>query len=385
MQERPRKVDFVFFDAGGGHRAAATALKSVIEKQRGWDVRLVNFQEILDHLDIFRKISGIRLQDVYKLILKKGWTLGSPQMLVIMHTLIRLYHPAQVSELKKFWEESKPDMVVSVIPNFARALYQSLQAALPKTPLVTILTDLADYPPHFWMEPGQDQYWICGSERAVRQAMAMGYAREKVLRVSGMVLNPRFYEPVMMDRVAERRKLRLEPERPTGLILFGGQGSTVMESILQRLAEDQTAAQFIAICGKNDALRRRLSDRKWPMPVHVEGFTTEIPAFMHLSDFMIGKPGPGSLSEAMHMRLPAIVERNAWTLPQERYNAEWLTENETGLVLSSFRDVDKAVRQLLAGNTLDLYRANTHKLTNRAVFEIPSLLERIMEAGGSAT
>ncbi len=47
---------------------------------------------------------------------------------------------------------------------------------------------------------------------------------------------------------------------------------------------------------------------------------------MHASDFFIGKPGPGSISEALAMKLPVIVERNAWTLPQERYNADWVTE-----------------------------------------------------------
>src|ERR1700685_501495 len=63
--QRTTRLDFVFFDAGGGHRSAANALKAVIEQQgRGWEVRLVNLQEILDPLDIFRKYTGIRMQDV---------------------------------------------------------------------------------------------------------------------------------------------------------------------------------------------------------------------------------------------------------------------------------------------------------------------------------
>ena len=80
MKKIVKRVHFLFFDAGGGHRAAATALKSVIEQQnRPWDVRLVNLQEMLDSLDIFRKVTGIRLQDMYNLMLAKGWTLGSAQ------------------------------------------------------------------------------------------------------------------------------------------------------------------------------------------------------------------------------------------------------------------------------------------------------------------
>src|SRR5215470_8103773 len=98
------QIDFIFFDAGGGHRSAALALKSVIERQqRPWDVQLVNLQEILDPLDIFRKYTGVRLQDVYNLALKKGYTLGSKFLVRGMHGLIWLYHSGQVKLLTKFW------------------------------------------------------------------------------------------------------------------------------------------------------------------------------------------------------------------------------------------------------------------------------------------
>src|SRR5882757_7161349 len=106
-----KKLDFLYFDAGGGHRAAANALKQVIEQEgRPFEVRLVNLQEVLDEVDIFRKFTGLRLQDVYNLLLKKGWTLGSPQLMVAMHALIRLFHAQQVKVLDAFWRKSRPDM-----------------------------------------------------------------------------------------------------------------------------------------------------------------------------------------------------------------------------------------------------------------------------------
>jgi hypothetical protein len=61
---------------------------------------------------------------------------------------------------------------------------------------------------------------------------------------------------------------------------------------------------------------------------------------MALSDFFIGKPGPGSISEAMAMHLPVIIERNIWTLPQERYNADWVIEKKVGFVLPNFREIE---------------------------------------------
>ncbi len=341
---------------------------------RPWDIRLVNLQEVLDSLDIFKKITGIRLEDVYNLMLAKGWTLGSAQGLVFMHGIIRLYHRPVVRLLTEYWAKTRPELVVSVVPNFNRAMYESLRAALPQVPYVTILTDMADYPPHFWIEPGQDQYFICGTDHAVRQARALGHPAERIIRASGMILRPKFYEPITINRAAERTRLGLDPSRPTGLVLFGGQGSHVMLDIARELAD----TQLIMICGKNEKLAQRLRAHPTRAPHFIEGFTHEVPYYMHLADFFIGKPGPGSISEAVAMRLPVIVECNAWTLPQERYNADWVIENGVGMVLQNFRGIREAAATLLA--SLDQYRTAVEKIENRAIFEIPYMLTKILAA-----
>ncbi|HEY6390527.1 MAG TPA: galactosyldiacylglycerol synthase [Bryobacteraceae bacterium] len=367
-----KKLDFVYFNAGGGHRAAANALKNIIRQQgRPWEIRLVNLQEVLKPLDVFYKYTGIDMEDVYNLLLKKGWTLGSPQLTVAMHGLIRLYHRAQVRMLQRFWSEGRRDLVVSLVPNFNRALHQSLSG----TPLVTILTDLADYPPHFWIEQ-QRQYLICGTAKAVEQAKALDHSAQAIFQTSGMILRPNFYEPVTVDRGEERKKLGLDSELTTGLVLFGGEGSNVMLDIARRVT---ARAQFIFICGKNQKLAERIRRLPTRFAKYVEGFTGEIPYYMHISDFFIGKPGPGSISEALAMRLPIIVERNAWTLPQERYNTEWIREKQVGIVLKSFRDIDAGLKELLEPTNYTRFRANTAAIKNRAVFEIPEILESVMQ------
>jgi 1,2-diacylglycerol 3-beta-galactosyltransferase len=374
-----KRLDFLFFDAGGGHRAAATALKLVIDEQRRpWEVRLVNLQELLDPLDVIRRFTGLRLQDVYNLMLKKGWTLGTPQLTVAMHALIRLYHKPQVRLMEQHWLRSGPDLVVSLVPNFNRAVAESLGKALPGVPFVTILTDIADYPPHFWIER-ESQYLVCGSDRAVEQARALGHRDDRIFRVSGMIIHPRFYQAGAVDRAAERRRLGLDPERTTGLVLFGGQGSGVMLRIAERLDRSALPVQLILICGHNRKLYERLRARRSRMPAFVEGFTTEVPYYMQLSDFFIGKPGPGSISEALAMHLPLIVERNAWTLPQERFNADWVVERGVGLVVPNFRHVEGAVARLLEPASFARCRANAAAVSNRAVFEIPDILAKIVQ------
>jgi len=380
--EKTPTLDFVYFDAGGGHRNAATALQGVIaSRDYGWNVRLINLQEVLDPLDIFRKITRIRLQDIYNLLLAKGWTLGSPQLLPLMQGVIRIYHRAQVRLLAEYWERQRPSMVVSFVPNFNRSLFESLRKALPGVPLVTILTDLADYPPHFWMEK-QPQYFICGTERAKEQAIGMGHSSDRVFQVSGMILRPQFYETQSIDRREERERLGLDPYLPTGVVLFGGEGSNVMYSIAERLGNCSANLQLFMLCGRNTKLRERVGALDTKNKIFTEGFTREIPYYMHLSDFFIGKPGPGSISEALKMNLPVIVERNAWTLPQERYNTEWIREQGVGIVLGNFREIADAVNELVQSDRLTSIKRKISAVDNRAVFEIPEILERILAGTG---
>ena len=200
-----------------------------------------------------------------------------------------------------------------------------------------------------------------------------------------MILHPRFYEPPIANRTAERERLGLRADLPTGLVLFGGHGSQVMLEIAERLDRSQLDLQLIFVCGKNQKLANELRARKSRIPCFVEEFTTRVNYYMQLSDFFIGKPGPGSVSEALAMRLPVIVECNAWTLPQERYNADWVLEKEVGLVLHSFKNIDSAVAQLIEPSALARYRANAEALYNRAVFEIPDILEKILEQSRGST
>jgi 1,2-diacylglycerol 3-beta-galactosyltransferase len=378
------RIEFVFFDAGGGHRAAATALQMSIQGSRKpWEVRLTNLQELLDELDILKKYFNIRIQDFYNEMLRTGWTLGSPQLMRILQAVIWAYHRSTVKLLEKHWNETQPDMVVSFVPHFNRAMGESFRRVYPERPFVTILTDIADYPPHFWIER-QPQYFVCGSDRAVAQAQSMGHPDDRIFRASGMILHPRFYDPPVEDRSAERVRIGLRPDLPTALILFGGHGSQAMLDIADRLDRSNLELQLILICGRNDKLRSALQAKTSRLPRFIEGFTSQVNYYMQLADFFVGKPGPGSVSEALAMKLPVIVECNAWTLPQERYNAVWVVEKEVGLVLKNFRNIDKAVAELIESTTLARYRANAAALHNRAVFEIPEMLQKILEESRQA-
>jgi len=347
---------------------------AIREQFKDWQVRLVNLFEVLDPQDIFRKTTGVKPEDYYNVRLARGWTLGLAQELRVLQMLIRLSHKSLVSQLSRHWQGTRPDLIVSMVPNFNRAMYQAAMQACPRAPYATLLTDLADFPPHFWIEPNQAQHFICGTPRATGQARAAVPDDAFVHETSGMIINPAFYSELKLDRRAEMLKLKLDPDRPTGMVMFGGHGSRVMRGIAKRLDD----VQLILACGHNAVLAEQLRNMHAPAPRFVAGFTSEISYYMHLCDFFIGKPGPGSISEAVQQGLPVIVVRNAWTMPQERYNTEWVEENGFGVVLDSFKAIRAGVARVM--DHIDLYRAGVKRIQNRAVFEIPEILQRILAA-----
>lgn len=370
-----KRIDIVWFNAGGGHRAAAQALEQQIVAQGlPWRVRKVNLTEVIDPSATFRRFTGLEPEDLYNKRLASGFTLGLAQELKLLQALIRLGHPALVQRLSRFWAPQPPDLVVSVIPNFNRALHDALRSVRPRAPLATVLTDMADHPPAFWIEPATRQHVICGTAHAVVQARAAGVPEERVHRVHGMMLRPEFHLGPPPDRAARRVALGLPAEEPVGLVLFGGAGSRVMRRIAARLPD----TPLVLLCGRNERLVDELRCQPARAARIVVGFTADVAGWMRLADFFIGKPGPGSLSEAVQCGLPVIVTRNALTMPQERWNTEWVRAQGLGIVERSFARVDRAVASLKAG--LPGFRARAAAMPNRAVFEVPNVLQRILEA-----
>jgi 1,2-diacylglycerol 3-beta-galactosyltransferase len=348
------KIEIIYFNCGGGHRAAATALSSQLSNYPNVEVIITNLFDTIDVKNLFKKVTGRNHEDLYNKVLALGWTIGLGPQLKVLQAVIKTQQKGMVKRLRSHWAQTRPDLVVSVIPNFNRAIGESLGM-----PFFTVITDIADYPPNFWIEPSlPNQRVIAGSELAHAQAIVAGVPGNRVYRVSGMLLRPSFYnaEPNFSTN-----------EDPIGLVMFGGVGSKEMVPIAKRLA----SRKLILVCGKNEKLARKL--RKLANLNHeVLEFVDDVPTMMSKCDYFIGKPGPGSLSEAVHMRLPVIVTNNLWTMPQEKQNTIWVQQNGLGLVLRSFKRIDAAVTELITH--LPELKDNTDRMQNKAIFEVPDIL-----------
>ena len=413
--DKQRIVEIFYFDAGGGHRNAMNALSEVLaDAPHEWIVKPINLQAILEPIDpIYRltdrlSVIGDVLDEVkpklspvlqkfleviaskltfrilqsdqfYNELLKRDRTSGMDILLPILQRLIKLASGKIQTLLKQHWKhvDYKPDMIISVIPNFNAVLHKSLKKVYPHTPYVTIMTDMVDVPPYFWMEK-QDQFIICGTPVAHAQALATGFYRpEKVHLVSGMILKKCFYDADSLEEMPSLLSdLSTSPSTKTALVMFGGHGSFLSEQIVDQLNASHLDIQTIVMCGHNKALYEKLQSKRNCHPIP---FVNNVAPYMRHADFFIGKPGPGSISEAVYLKCPLVVESNSATMPQERPNIDWILQNQIGVAVKDLEtDVGEAVERMLLN--LDTYQQNIDKLkTNQAVFEIADILNHIIE------
>ena len=387
MDERERDVVLITIDAGGGHRSAARALvAAAAETEAPIRFRVESFQRILVRLDVLKRVAGISLEDAYNLILRRHWNAILVPLLRLMHATIRVRRRALVRTLEEWLRaQPRPAAIVSVMPNFNGIMRDALRSAHPGVPLVVVLTDLADFPPRFWIEPGIDRV-VVGTDEAREQALDIGLPAERITRVSGMVLNPIFYKSGgagVRERV--RREMGLEPGDFTVTLLFGGKGSPEMVPLAERILETDPAWAVVAICGDNPQLLERLApvEARQAGRLHRLGFTDRVAELLAASDVLVTKPGPGSLAEAFHQRVPVVVIRNRHTIPQERFNTDYVARHGLGRIVRHWSEIPESVAGIYRDpNERAHIRDRLAALPeNRAVYEVLETIER--EIGSS--
>ncbi|MEL6901584.1 MAG: glycosyltransferase [Cyanobacteria bacterium J06606_4] len=381
---KPIRVKVLVLRGGGGHYATFRAIHEILAQRfPHWQVDPL-FADSLGQQSTKQGASKVSQtvstgsDQFYDFILQHG--LGWVHLLTVhIHKVItRLKHRLDVSLLAEEWQQTQPDLVLSVVPFQNRALGESVQQSLPTTPVVSILTDFADSPPAYWMAPTTDNYVVCGTDKAAAQALSAGVKPSRIIQTSGLVIHPQFYQASPSDIAERRQQLGLDPQCMTGLVLFGANGAQVMTEIADRLAAFGDRLQLIFLCGRNQAVAQAIREQATQQKRAIIGFTDRIPDYMRLADFFIGKPGNVSVSEAIAMNLPTIVEHNWLTLPQESYAADWLKRHQAGLSVSSFKHICAAVETLIEPENFARYQASVRALNNRAVFEIPEMLQTIL-------
>jgi 1,2-diacylglycerol 3-beta-galactosyltransferase len=200
-----------------------------------------------------------------------------------------------------------------------------------------------------------------------------------------MVLHPGFHAGGGPEaRLALRRELGIPVDAFVALLLFGGNGSPEMAPLSRALLARTPPVYVIALCGNNPGLLAELQPVAAASSGRLTalGFTSRVAEYMAGADVLLAKPGPGTLAEAIAERLPVLVTRNRHTIPQERFNTEFVKEQGIGRVLHDWRELPEAVGELQAQpESLAGMRARMAALPeNRAVYEVVELLDALRPA-----
>ncbi len=315
---------------GGGHRASALALKAGFEQ--AFPGRFA-----VDIVDILTEYTFWPLNhspQIYSLIATEApWLWGVAYSTELTPTItrsaVRLAGKLANGHISAALDRYKPDLVISVHP-LAQEITLGVLARRPsRSPFVTVVTDLASVHP-LWLTPRVDALYLA-SEEALAAARNAGVPPTRT-HLLGLPIRPAFAEPHTLTRDALRTQLGMDPSLPAVILMGGGDGVGPVESIAiaadKAFATKGIQAQIVVICGRNDSLRNRLERRSWQNRMHILGFVENMPAWMHASDAIVTKAGPGTIAEACVCGLPILL--SGFIPGQEEGNVTYVVSRGAG-------------------------------------------------------
>ncbi|MDQ6772294.1 MAG: glycosyltransferase [Candidatus Dormibacteraeota bacterium] len=200
--------------------------------------------------------------------------------------------------------EADPDVLLSVHPLVNHVAWSAIRRSGRRRGLMTVITDLVDVH-RGWAFPRADLV-VVATEEARQSVIELQVPAARV-SLLGLPVDPRFRPARLGEKATLRRGLGLEERRPTILVSGGGEGSGRLLDQVRALARTPEPWQVIAVCGRNEAARRRLARSRLATPTIVLGFVDNMPELMRAADLLVTKAGPGAIAEALTTGLPLVL------------------------------------------------------------------------------
>ncbi len=363
-------------DTGGGHRSAAEAIASALTRAYPgkYEVTLVD-GIVRAALFPFNHTPSWYLPTVT--YAESGWgLLFHTTNAAHMRRPTRLFINAVTHRgLVRLFRTESADLVLSVHPLLTSSPRRVLRELGSSAPFVITVTDLFDA--HgLWFDPGAD-LCLVPTEGARVRAQRQGMPDDK-LRVVGLPVSLKFLEAAT-NKAEQRARLGLAQDLATVLLVGGGEGMGRLEEIAHSIARRRLPMQLVVIAGRNLPLYRRLKATLWEIPVHVQGFVTNMPDWMHASDVLITKAGPGTISEGLACGLPVLL--SGFLPGQEAGNVTFVEQSGAGILRRDPEEIaDTLADWFEPGNpTLARLAACARALGRpRAALEVARILDNVL-------
>jgi processive 1,2-diacylglycerol beta-glucosyltransferase len=345
----PRKILLLSVSAGAGHVRAAQALEKAFHEigdENGNALEVLNVDTLEYTNKLFRHLySKAYIDLVNKMPEVPGWMydkLDKPwrnerRRLALdkLNTrpfvkLLRSYHPDMI-----VCTHFLPAEIVSWLK--AKERLSSRQAIV-----------VTDFDVHaMWLVHHYEHYFVAIDEaRAYLEALGIPAGK---ITVSGIPIDPVFVQ--QKDKLEMRRKHGLAPDRTTILLSAGGFGVGSIDALVASLLHLEHSAQVVAICGRNEELKRRLTKTAGRLKSNARvtvkpvGFTQEMDEFMTAADLVLGKPGGLTTSEALAKGLVFVIVN---PIPgQEERNSDHLLEGTIAIRCNNLQTIGYKLDRLL--------------------------------------
>jgi 1,2-diacylglycerol 3-beta-galactosyltransferase len=346
-----KRVLFLFSDTGGGHRAAAEAIRDALLIRHPDEVSA-------EIVDVFRAYSPFPLKympEFYPWLVnrsKSSWAMGyhltnsreSVQLLSL-----GIYNSIEKG-LKRMLEEHPADAIVCVHSVLNSPTMRALRQLEQRPPYITVVTDLVSTH-HFWYDPHVDRCLV-PTQQAYERGLRSGLKPEQ-MRVTGLPVHPHFAER-LKAKAAARAELGWNPDLPTIVLVGGGEGMGPLYKTARALNDERLNCQLVIIAGRNQPLKEKLESSEWHQPTHIYPFVSNMPVIMAGADILVTKAGPATICEACIAGLPVILYD---AIPgQETGNIDFVVRSNAGIFAPTARAVTEAVAGWLAEGAQGLQR-----------------------------
>lgn len=352
-------------DTGGGHRSAANAIAAALEESRVPEAFETRIEDVAAHCAFPLTQLGLG----YSMALRYAPPVYGALYYATngrrrYRALVRFCEPLYRERLRDLFISYQPDAIVSVHPLLNHAALRARDDAhMQHVPVITVITDLGKVH-ESWLVSNADAVVVPARE-VHQRALSRGVPPSR-LHLLGHPIHPKF-DDVTGSKADLRRQLKLSDDRPTVMLMAGGEGGGKLLSTTLALARARLPIELVVVCGRNEHLEQKLTDLApaLPTPLHVLGFTDKIPEYFRAVDLLVTKAGPGTLAEANAAQLPVVVYD--YVPGQERGNVDFVRHNGLGsIALEGAPAVVRAVKALInQPDRLEMIRHNQEVVAPR--------------------